>query len=348
MSPRLPLASRTKAPTEPTLRRGLLPGWAASIWLHALLLVVAAFGLRSCTGPGQRGEAAGDWKTVGIVTRTDSGESSDESQNESSDESRESSEENPESNSLDAQLSTHDFSDQPPVELPELPGAEMPSVVGPGAGVPKFEASRNDSSTAAMTGGIGELPAGPSGAARGDDGFFGIREEGGSFVYVIDASGSMAEPDGKPWAAAKAELMWSLESLDSDQQFQVIFYSEHPLIMRLPGQAPQRLYWTSDINRTLARQFIAVQRPDAGTDHMNALRAALEIAPDAIFFLTDADDPALTARDLDEIRRLNRDKTRIHAIEFGKGSKLKHSTALERLATQNGGRYEYRNVDPKG
>jgi hypothetical protein len=29
------------------LKRGLLPSWMASIWLHVLLLVGAAFGLRS-------------------------------------------------------------------------------------------------------------------------------------------------------------------------------------------------------------------------------------------------------------------------------------------------------------
>lgn len=346
MALRPPLAARTaQAPTEPTLRRGLLPGWAASIWFHALVLVVAAFGLRSCTGPGQRGEAEGDWKSVGLVTRMESHESSNESQD--SGEDHMPAQETLSVDPLDSSFSTLEAMDAPPVELPGLPGAELPPVVGPGAGVPKFETRSSESSAATMTGGVGEISGSVSGAARGDDGFFGIRDEGSTFVYVIDSSGSMAEPEGRPWAAARAELMASLETLNSNQQFQVIFYSERPLIMRLPGQAPQRLYWISDINRTLARQFIAVQQPNAGTDHMRALRAALEIGPDAIFFLTDADDPALTARDLDEVRRLNRGNTRIHAVEFGKGAKLKHSTALERLASQNGGRYEYRDVNPR-
>jgi hypothetical protein len=62
-----------------------------------------------------------------------------------------------------------------------------------------------------------------------------------------------------------------------------------------------------------------------------------------IYFLTDADDPALSARDLDEIRRLN-PGTRIHAIEFGEGGKLDASTAMERLAQQNHGAYQYVDV----
>lgn len=320
----------------------MLPSWAASIWFHVLLLLVASFGLRSCTGPGQRGEADADWKTVGLVTRLND---SDGESSEASDQSSENATvDSPALDSSDLPAADLAASDMPPFELPGLPVADLPPVVGPGAGVPQFSSSAAAGTT---SGGVGDLPAAPSGSARGEDGFFGLRDEGATFVYVIDSSGSMADPDGRPMAAAKAELMGSLESLDPEQQFQIIFYSEHPQIMRLPGQAPQKLYWASDINRTLARQFIAVIRPDAGTDHMRALRAALEIQPDAIFFLTDADDPAMTAKDLDEIRRTNRGGTRIHAVEFGKGSKLKHSTALERLAHQNNGGYEYRDVTPR-
>ena len=57
--------------------------------------------------------------------------------------------------------------------------------------------------------------------------------------------------------------------------------------------------------------------PLGGTDHMTALRAALAMQPEVIFFLTDAD--FLDRADADAIRR-EAGKTRILAVEFGIGS----------------------------
>lgn len=74
---------------------------------------------------------------------------------------------------------------------------------------------------------------------------------------------------------------------------------------------------------------------------MLALRPALERKPDVIFFLTDADS-TLTARELDEIRLLNKAKTRIYCVEFGKGPDLSGSrNFLKRLANQTHGGYKY-------
>ncbi len=138
--------------------------------------------------------------------------------------------------------------------------------------------------------------------------------------------------------------MASLNTLNADQQFQIIFYNEQAFVLRLRGKPPEKFYWASDINRTLARQEVAAVQPNLGTKHMPALSAALELQPDVIYFLTDAENPALNAKQLDELSRLNRNSTRIHAIEFGKGSKLEAQTALERLAAQNHGGYRYWDV----
>jgi Ca-activated chloride channel family protein len=138
--------------------------------------------------------------------------------------------------------------------------------------------------------------------------------------------------------------MASIESLDEAQQFQIIFYNELPLAMTLKSERKADMYRGTEINRTLARQFIIGLEVAGGTDHMPALRAALKLEPDVVFFLTDAGPPLLRAGDLDEVQRANHGKAKIHAIEFGLGQELKLDGSLKSLARQNGGTYRYRDV----
>ncbi|MFP6764402.1 MAG: hypothetical protein VB858_12315, partial [Planctomycetaceae bacterium] len=146
---------------------------------------------------------------------------------------------------------------------------------------------------------------------------------------------------------AKAELMSSLQSLDSTQQFQIIFYNSSLAEMRLRGQPPA-MWWGTDINRTLSYQFIRRITPDGGTDHMPALRKALSYRPEHIFLLTDADQPILSKPNLEEIKQFNKGRSQIHTIEFGEGGFLGIENHLGRLARQNGGTYRYRDVTKFG
>src|SRR5690606_28779554 len=143
---------------------------------------------------------------------------------------------------------------------------------------------------------------------------------------------------------AKAELLASLRSLDATQQFQVIFYNQTPRPMRLKGAARAELYWASNINQTLASQDIAGVTPSGGTSHVPALKLALEMSPEVIFFLTDADEPRLSAADLNDLKRLNKGRSRIHCIEFGTGPELSLDNFLKRLARENGGISRYRDI----
>ena len=319
------------------LRRGMLPSWLTSIWLHAILLVIAAFGLRSCTASGNRGEADTDWKAVGLVSRMNASASEDLATSETI--QAEASAVDPEPTS-DIPIAESFSSDEPPVALPTSPTAELPNVIGPGAAKPMFASSAPSDS---VRGSTTQAPIAPGGLARGETQMFGVRDRGEKIVYVIDVSGSMSSP-ATAIASAKSELMASLNTLNADQQFQIIFYNEVAMVLRLRGKPPEKYYWATDINRTLARQEVAAVQPNLGTKHMPALSAALGLEPDVIYFLTDAENPALNAKQLDELKRLNRFGTRIHAIEFGKGSKLETQTALERLAAQNHGGYRYWDV----
>ncbi len=122
---------------------------------------------------------------------------------------------------------------------------------------------------------------------------FGVESEGYKFIYVFDRSGSMGGHGGSPLAAAKAQLLDSLEKLGQTHQFEIIFYNEEPHVFEVSGSTG-RLVFANDQNKTLAKRFIGGVTADGGTDHEPALAMALRMAPDVIFFLTDADEPRLT------------------------------------------------------
>ncbi|MEX0718227.1 MAG: hypothetical protein WD066_16655 [Planctomycetaceae bacterium] len=165
--------------------------------------------------------------------------------------------------------------------------------------------------------------------------FLGIPDKATRVVYVLDRSGSMA---GEPLQLAKAELIASLESLQSNQQYQVIFYNTEATAMRLDGEN-DALYSASDVNRTKTRQYVNGIVADAGTNDLPAILKALSFQPEVIFLLTDGE--GLTAADLGRIRQSNRSDARIHCVRFGIGSELAGGGYIERLAEQNGGTYLY-------
>jgi len=173
--------------------------------------------------------------------------------------------------------------------------------------------------------------------------FFDAVDSGKRFVFVLDSSGSMAAPQGAPIRKARSELIASLEGLTHHQQFQIIFYNTETRAMKHRGK-PAELLYATDINRTLARQFIQSVDPDGGTAHTPALERALSFQPDVIFFLTDAKHPQLSSADLNQIRVLNKGRAKIHCIEFGEGFPVKEGNSLDKLARQNRGSYRYFNV----
>lgn len=325
--------------------RGLLPSWFFSIWFHIVLLVVAAWGLRSLTGQGDRGESDTKWRTVGLVMRTNPSDAKPSpEQNASAIESIE----NPDQQVFEAstapQVETNPFQPSETV-LPKTSTSDFPSVLGPGRAMPKFGAPEASP---------GEIPAGksriatgpiaPAGLARGETDFFGIRDKAKQLVYVIDISGSMASPPSAI-RSAKSELLASLATLTNEQQFQVIFFNERADLLRIKGYRPGEMIPATDINRTLAGQEVAATRPNLGTRPMPALKKALALEPDVIFFLTDAESGALSYAEIEKITRLNDGQSRIHAIQFGEGDRLGASSSMEQLAAHNGGAFEYHDVN---
>jgi hypothetical protein len=195
---------------------------------------------------------------------------------------------------------------------------------------------------AAQTPGAGAgRGSGAYGAGRARTSIFGVPGEGYKFAYVFDRSGSTGGPRNT-LAAAKAQLIASLDNLDSVHQFLIIFYNERPLVFSPTGQAG-RLVFATEQNKELARRFILSITPDGGTRHDEALMLALKMQPDVIFFLTDGDDPKLLPHQLDKIRRYA-GGIQINAVEFGVGPPSKDESFMVQLARDNAGKYGYVDV----
>jgi hypothetical protein len=223
------------------------------------------------------------------------------------------------------------LNEKPAVSLAGIlptPGTFANATRGDGGGVPSAQ-------------GLTTQPRGSNhlrgGYAR--TGVFGIVGEGHKFVYVFDRSGSMGAHGGAPLSAAKAELIGSLQNLGQTHQFQIIFYNEEPRVFS-PTGVQGRLVFGTDQNKYLAQKFVGSITADGATRHEEALEMALRMAPDVIFFLTDADDPCLTSQQLAHISHAN-NGTSINAIEFGYGAQSDPDNFLVKLARQNGGKHVY-------
>ena len=221
----------------------------------------------------------------------------------------------------------------PPVDVAsDLPSTELPSanpgetMTGTATGVGDWRGSQRR--PAAIHGKIAKTHV------------YSLPGEGNTFVYVFDRSSSMGIGASSLLASAKRELLASLEDLGEENRFQIIFYNQKPTMMNL-GRGYAGLVFADDRAKELARRFVAGILADGATEHFDPLRDALRLAPDVIFFLTDADEPELSDGRLAQIRNLNGGRTTINTIEFGEGPQPRRENFLARIARENGGKYIY-------
>lgn len=167
-------------------------------------------------------------------------------------------------------------------------------------------------------------------------GIFGLEAKGNRFVYVFDRSASMGDPDGRPLAAAKRELLRSLDELGDVQQFYLIFYNDRVQVFSPPG-GRGRLNFATEDNRRAAGRFVESVRASGGTRHEEPLAAAFRLAPDVVFHLTDADaKDDLSEAASDRLLRLG-GGSRLLVVQVG--DEAERSPRLAELAGRLGGRY---------
>lgn len=359
----VPNSSRDHSPTdsfppvkpephpETADRRTFFSSWGFSIFFHAVVLIILTLTITQAVPPpkGLTEEKAAD---VGIAFRTQDDEKvlyesaadvmADEAgTSESSDSQPEDTSKKTDSEVI-AELSSAIAGESSP-EIPDL--ASLAPGLAPASG---------DGSTGLerVTDGLGNVTGvGPGtfkGFGKGKISCFGTSGEGSTFVFVFDRSASMgfhpADTAETPMKAAKIELRRSLRTLQSNQQFQIIFYNglEEDLLQF----EKNRLLFASRENVVAAERFLASIVPLGGTDHRTALNLALRQHPDVIFFLTDADEneTTLNSADLERIRK-NSAGTQINAIQFGNGPNPQTGNWLAKLAEQSGGQYVYLDVN---
>ncbi|HEV2949109.1 MAG TPA: hypothetical protein VGX70_17170 [Gemmataceae bacterium] len=162
--------------------------------------------------------------------------------------------------------------------------------------------------------------------------FFEIETRAKNIVYVIDRSVSMG-PNGK-LARAKHELLHSLEQLPADARFQIILFNRSVEILN--GDQGMSLLPATLENRRRADQFLSSALSEGGTLPLPALKRALALKPDVIFFLSDAED--LSDRDVREITRLNAGRAKIQVVVLEGGHYDNQNSVLSMLAHINRGK----------
>jgi hypothetical protein len=187
--------------------------------------------------------------------------------------------------------------------------------------------------TSAESGGTGEGAPASGASGRKPIRFFAapLYPTQRSFVFVVDASGSM---HGKRFDRARQELMSTLEQLEPTQQFYVVFFNEYDFPQFHPQRTREYLPATPE-NLRRVQEWMTSLRAAGDTHPMSSLRKGLELRPDALYLLSDG---AFEVRTLSLIRQFNKHGTTIHTIglEDPAGEAL-----LKAIAEENRGEYHF-------
>jgi hypothetical protein len=178
------------------------------------------------------------------------------------------------------------------------------------------------------------------GEGEGDGKFFGLGAKAGSYVFVVDASGSMGRdyPLGRDYPAAmrnrfnrvKLELIHTIGGMGPEQKFFIIFFNSEMLAMPANHLIPAEPIFQQQYLEWMA------QVPHGGdTEPEEALLAALSLEPDIIYFLTDG---AFAYRVTETVRRNNTGDIPIHTIGFGDNEGERW---LLKIADESGGEYQF-------
>jgi hypothetical protein len=306
----------------------LVPAWVLSVAIHAAMLIALGVAMKS----GPRGTGDAQYGSMGLVIHRSS--PSDSLQFDPGDGGQSAVHQA----SFVEELSAPLLLVAAPAETPQ-PEAPKATTEGtkPAASTSKAQPKQSKPKGSGRPTAASGSRASGSGSGYGETSVFGVQGKGTKFIYVFDRSASM---EGRPLAAAKRQLLQSLQSLDSVNQFHIIFFNTKTQAFDMTGGG-HRIAFASDRNKKLAGNFVGGITADGGTDRMFALKEALGFAPDVIFFLTDADD-AMSAGEMAELARINQKvQASICVIEFGKNPAPVPNNFLSRLAHDNGGQYGY-------
>jgi hypothetical protein len=180
------------------------------------------------------------------------------------------------------------------------------------------------------TGGTADFGEGLDGVGTPE--FFGTKIEGRRIVFVLDNSGSMQQ--GR-LETVIGELLRSVEALDEDQEFYVVFYSDLAYPLFYPNPADNYVRPTPRIKQRLAAWLDTVELclGDAVTD---ALAGVISIEPDVVFLLSDGRIQG--EKKMAFLLQAGGGEFKIHTVGVGLGANADASRRnLQEIAAANGG-----------
>lgn len=210
-------------------------------------------------------------------------------------------------------------------------------------------------------------PGTPPPQANKYEKFFDLQIESDRVLFVLDFSGSMAEPvqlqarttgarPGKPTTKAElvvSELKKLVMSLPDGALINLVVFSDEVRVWREEGGRPALVRLDDETRDDLLGNFLDRLRPNGPTNLYGALAKALDFGGrglhdryyaagfDTLYVITDGAPTAGEVTDKDEIRRRVREanglrKIAIHCVTFGDKN---DTDFLKPLALENGGRH---------
>lgn len=200
--------------------------------------------------------------------------------------------------------------------------------------------ARDFSNGISSTPSIGRIRSGSSIELPNAVEFFSIRTEERKVCYVVDSSGSMRGMFGR----VRDNLKKSIEALQPDQYFYIIFFGDEKLLESGGGH----LLRATPEAKSAAYDFIDSVQPTGQTNALEALERTVQIrdssgnGPAVIYFLTDGfelttENEYRFAQKISNLLRKFSPKIKINTIGFWptKGDRK----MLEAIATQSGGEF---------
>jgi len=164
--------------------------------------------------------------------------------------------------------------------------------------------------------------------------FFGLggsAREARKVVFVVDKSGSMLET----FDAVRQELRRSISAMRRSQKFHVIFFSKSPL-----ESPPRKLVSAIRAQKQAFFEFLETVEPSGDTDPAGAMRRALALEPDLIYFLTDGQFDSSLLPKLDNWNKDRRVQVFTIAYVSREGAEL-----LEIIARNHRGEFRFVSED---
>ncbi len=161
--------------------------------------------------------------------------------------------------------------------------------------------------------------------------FFGMSIQAKSVVYVVDRSVSMGVSQSLD--RAKREILESIARLPATSRFQIILYNLVATPMR--ASSKDGLLTPNDETVENVSKILDGILGTGGTNHVRALRRAMDFLPEVIYFVTDAE--SFSKDELLAVTQQNaRARCVIHTLDLSGGDEVLQT--LKRLAEENGGK----------